>query len=331
MTREIRLSAWLRLLCASTAGVLLATACGCGEGAAPQRSVAPALESASIASERSAAPRPLRSGEIRLALHGGRIDLQVREATREAVLRRLADEAGIDLELGEMGPGGALARPAITLSLEGAEFRPDGRGWEGVLSALLEGIPYETAFAPDRRTGAHRVVALRVGPLASASAPAANPQPHAPAGLRDSILDAPLVPDGVAAAPSREEREAEEQRAAELVRLDDPDPERRARAVSFLSPTGDGLQQLRDVAAGDPEGRVRAAAVSRLGEGASYGAVEGLVAALSDPDAEVVLEAIDEISFQDDASLVTHLTPLLAHPDQRIAEAAGEAIEFLAF
>jgi HEAT repeat protein len=79
------------------------------------------------------------------------------------------------------------------------------------------------------------------------------------------------------------------------------------------------------------EARVRAAAVSRLGEGESYGAQEGLVEALEDPDTEVVLEAIDEIAFQGDASLVASLEPLVDHADPRIAEAAGEAIAFIEF
>ena len=129
--------------------------------------------------------------------------------------------------------------------------------------------------------------------------------------------------------PTPAERAADEARAEALSRLRDADPDQRIRSVSFLEPRRDGLERLRELAKSDPEARVRAAAVSQFGEGESYGALEGLVEALRDPDAEVVLEAIDEIAFQDDPSLVAHLEPLLANTDPRIAEAAREAIAFI--
>jgi hypothetical protein len=260
-------------------------------------------------------PEEVPSGEFRLTLSQGLISLEARDAPRREILRRLAEAASLSLDLGAVPPR------RVTVSLEAV-------GWDRALSPLLAGVAYETGFEPDAETGAHHPVALRIGrsPRGPSGDGTAQPLPR----LRAAIQKTRHGPASERA-PTPAERAAAETRAEALSRLHDADPDVRIRSVSFLEPRGDGLERLRELAAGDPEARVRAAAVSQLGEGGSYGALEGLVEALGDPDAEVVLEAIDEIAFQGDASLVAHLEPLVDHADPRIAEAAGEAIAFIAF
>jgi len=289
--------------------LLLATACGDRPHA-----VAEAARPPLPGSTRTRA-RELPSGEFRLTLSEGLISLEARDAPRREILRRLAEAASLSPDVDR------VPERRVTVSL-------DGVGWDRALSALLAGVPYETSFEPDTETGAHRPVALRIGRPPKRPEGDATGEPRS--GLRAALRDFRPRPASERS-PTPAERAADEARAEALSRLRDPDPDQRIRSVSFLEPRGDGLERLRALATSDPEARVRAAAVSQLGEGESYGAVEGLVEALGDPDAEVVLEAIDEIAFQDDRSLVAHLEPLLAHTNPRIAEAAGEAIAFIEF
>jgi hypothetical protein len=288
---------------------LLATACS-----DDPRPVAEAARPPLPSSTPTRAPE-LASGEFRLALSEGLISLEARDAPRREILHRLAEAASLSTDLDR------VPERRVTISLPGV-------GWDRALSALLAGVPYETRFEPDPETGAHHPVELRFDRLPKKADGDATrePRPGLLAALRDLR---PRPASERSSTPA--ERAADEARAEALSRLSAPDPDERIRFLSFLEPRGDGLQRLRELAKSDPAARVRAAAVSQLGEGESYGALEGLVEALRDPDAEVVLEAIDEIAFQDDPSLVAHLEPLLAHTDLRVAKAAGEAIAFIEY
>jgi HEAT repeat protein len=114
-----------------------------------------------------------------------------------------------------------------------------------------------------------------------------------------------------------------------LRRTDDPDPEVRLRAAMVLEPEEEGLNRLVDLLANDPDPRVRAAATVSLENSELFGAMEALLAALNDPNPEVVVEVIDSLEFAGDASTIRHLEPLLAHEDSSVREAASGAIAFL--
>jgi HEAT repeat protein len=74
---------------------------------------------------------------------------------------------------------------------------------------------------------------------------------------------------------------------------------------------------------------VRAAATVGLEDSDEFAAVQALVGALDDPNAEVVVEAIDSLEFAGDASVVPALQQVLSHPDARVRDAAAKAIRLL--
>jgi len=82
--------------------------------------------------------------------------------------------------------------------------------------------------------------------------------------------------------------------------------------------------------ASDPNADVRATIADRLGEEDSPAAIAALVAALGDPDSEVVLRAIEILEFEAEGWLIPELERLLSHPDPEVREAAEDAIDFLA-
>ncbi len=136
----------------------------------------------------------------------------------------------------------------------------------------------------------------------------------------DSRMDRYRGPDGGAGAEDRS-----------LEDLDSQDAERRAYAVSALTPEGDELDRLIVALARDPSSRVRAAAAEELGDADDPRAVVALLDALADEHSEVVLEVIDALEWQDDASAVPELANVLgATGDPELRDAALEAIDWIA-
>ena len=114
-----------------------------------------------------------------------------------------------------------------------------------------------------------------------------------------------------------------------LASLDAEDPEQRVRALLALEPEGEGLDALVRAIESDPDPRVRAAATVGLEEGEDFAALQALVGALDDPEPEVVIEVLDSLEFAGDESLAPKIEPLLAHPDARVRQAAGNAMQML--
>lgn len=109
----------------------------------------------------------------------------------------------------------------------------------------------------------------------------------------------------------------------------DLDPLVRAHGVWNLKPQGESLDHLLNAAALDPDPLVRIAAIASLEEGEDFAAIRAVVEALNDPHPDVVLAAIDGLEFAGDSSNVRDLEPLLTHEDERVSEAAAQAIEYL--
>jgi choice-of-anchor B domain-containing protein len=152
---------------------------------------------------------------------------------------------------------------------------------------------------------------------------------------------APRIPDR---APSAETRSGEKARGdrmeptrdayateqAELLsKLDSPDPEVRAEAADWIDLDRETLERMISLLESDPNADVRATIVERLGEEDSPAAIAALVAALQDPDSEVVLRAIEILEFEAEAWLIPELERLLSHPDPEVREFAQDAIDFL--
>ena len=129
-----------------------------------------------------------------------------------------------------------------------------------------------------------------------------------------------------------ERRERLERRQDEFFdQLDDADPAIRARAAEGLSADDRTIPGLSELAANDPDAGVRKAAVSALGDASEEdtAALGALISALSDPDPQVVIAALDSIEWIGDASMIPDITPLLQHPNAEVREAAEASIYYL--
>jgi HEAT repeat protein len=125
-------------------------------------------------------------------------------------------------------------------------------------------------------------------------------------------------------------RDAYATEQAELLsKLDSPDPEVRAEAADWIDLDRETLERMISLLESDPNADVRATIVERLGEEDSPAAIAALVAALQDPDSEVVLRAIEILEFEAEAWLIPELERLLSHPDPEVREFAQDAIDFL--
>ncbi|HXV36176.1 MAG TPA: HEAT repeat domain-containing protein [Myxococcota bacterium] len=120
---------------------------------------------------------------------------------------------------------------------------------------------------------------------------------------------------------------------SELVaELDNPDPELRADAIWALAldDSDEALEEHRArviaLLAADPDARVRVAAAERLGEVHTPDNVSALIQALSDPDSDVVLAAIDSLDGSDDPRLPAALEALRASPNEEVRDAAEIAL-----
>lgn len=313
---------------------LLCSACEDGNSQPTPANPAPTIESATTvtspvptlaampasATERATRLRLQEPGTSTLRFEAGYLSVEANSAPRLPLLVNLAEAA----EFAFQNNGGDL--PPLTIQFEDLAL-------DEALPLLLGDLSYQTEWVSDPQTRWHRLTSLVVGEQTAKT---------------DSALrkDAESARDEVARIPYEEEvqvraavAEAIEQRSTSewpslgadelLRRAADSDPEVRLRAAIELEPEEEGLDRLIDLLANDPDPRVRAAATASLENSDSFGAVEALLAALRDPNPEVVVEVIDSLEFAGDASSIRHLEPLLAHEDSRVREAASEAIDFL--
>jgi hypothetical protein len=222
----------------------------------------------------------------------------VNGVSRPVALQKLAREARFELVFAE----GMDAREPIVLRAVGVPL-------EDVLAGLLGGVPHSFDYGRDPDDGRRVLTRVTVGVAANAEAPAAPRR---------------------AAAPREPRREDRDPGAAELDRrLEDPDPEVRAEAASWIDTDADGLARLGEILANDPSPAVRASAAETLGDEDSVVSVNLLLHALRDPEPEVVIEALDALEYVGDEALVPELAFLLQHPSPDVRERAREAIEWL--
>jgi hypothetical protein len=290
-------------LCAA----LLALACQ-REAPQPAAHAAPAAQPLAPAPAPSAAaPHPLLPpGQWQLAVAAGVVSVDASEAPRRPLLEALAKRAGFALE------AAAGDWPPLTL-------RVDAIPLESALPLLVGELEYRAEWVSGASgEGVHKLAKLVVG--GPRSADASDGSSLAPGVVSDSLQHALRV--------LHDEKEPMAEADA-LALLKDADPEQRVRAVLELEGEGDGLKALVGAIERDPDPRVRAAATVGLEDSEEFAAVQALVGALRDPNADVVLEAIDSLEYAGDASVVASLQPLLAHTDPRVRKAASDAIRLL--
>ena len=310
-----------------------------GAERSPAPTSAPRLEDSSLP---SVPVSPGLEGAV-IEIAGDRVNLRARQAPRVRLLHRLGEQAGFEVVAAPIEPK-EISTDLIAVRLADA------------VGALLNDVPHALIYEPDPEVGAPRLTLVRVGASEHLSRRAERRR-EALSRFRQRLgvgkPDAELTPEQREkrerlallrerrkdAADRNAERRAERRKVRrpeppeepgdpeEL--LEDRDPEVRSRAVGRIQPDGEGSVRLQTILAEDSDPGVRAAAAYRLVGADSIGASRSLIAALADPEPEVVLAVIDTLEYSQDPSLIPDLEPLLGHPDREVREAAADAIDFL--
>jgi hypothetical protein len=264
-------------------------------------------------------PAQLVPGSALVSLSERGVTVRANQASRRVVLAEFERNAGLRLKF---APGTRLEElvtiDAVDVPLEEA------------LGSLLEGRPYALYFgvAP---SGGRLLEQVAVGDFSATDI-----------AVADLVAEAPTKADRTQGRGSRDvERDpiAQVERLERLERrqdenyaqLDDDDPAIRARAAEGLPADDRTISALIDLAANDPDAGVRKAAVSALSDAdeEDTAALGALVAALGDPNPQVVIAALDSIEWIGDASSVPDITPLLNHSNAEVREAAAITIGIL--
>jgi hypothetical protein len=290
--------------CALLLVSLLSLQCGGDEEHAPAAEPAPAAVKPETPPSQLPPQRAwIAAGAYTLRFEANALSVEAFDAPRRPLLEELAAQAGFTLEA---APGDW---PPLTLRLEAQPL-------ELALPLLVGEFEYRAEWSS--ADGAHRLAKLVVG------APRTG----------GNLPEGALRPGEIGAALERalkEQRDAREPLSEEdaLAQLKDADPEQRVRAALALEAEGAGLTALMNALEHDADPRVRAATTVSLEESEDFAALQALVSALDDPEPEVVIEVLDSLEFAGDESTVIYVQPLLSHPDPRVRQAAGNALQLL--
>ncbi len=304
-------SAWL----AALAGAWLLAVGGCGS----ERTPGEAAPAAGVESTRT----PAAAGSA-LQYRAGRVSVARDEVLQLALLEELAGRAGFELDVGSVAPRSIRVRLDDVPLLD-------------AISVVLEGTPFRATYAVDPKTGAHVLARLGVGELAP-GAPGAASAAHAESESERQARSEKIRALVAQRRESAEERarlanaSAEERRRREaeaIEQLADTDAEKRADALAAIDPSGDAAGRVVELAKSDPDPRVRAAAVGRLGDADTYQATTALLDSLADPSPQVVIAALEALEFAGDHSLIARIEPLANHPNPAVREAANSTLESL--
>lgn len=143
----------------------------------------------------------------------------------------------------------------------------------------------------------------------------------------------PAPPASEAGAPSPAETRASDEAPAVAEPAAPPAPapsaelEDRVGEILDTETTGEGLDQLIRSAREERDPAAREAAVIALGDSDDPRALDALIAASEDPDARVVLAAIDQLSWIDDRRAEDAIRRLVDSPNPEIADTAREELE----
>jgi hypothetical protein len=224
-------------------------------------------------------------------------------APRFAVLRQVADAAGVGLEVAPdmMPPEGSVTLRVADVPIE------------TILQSVLEGVAYALHYEPDPSTRAPVLTRVALTGLAVGGDASAE-----------------QATDGLAPAHPGDETPPT---IVSLDRLRDPDPEIRASAAEWIPLEPGSFSTLADLLRNDPSAGVRAAAAATLGDAMNKPeereAEAALLQALHDEDPEVVLAALGALESVGDAGTARGLAFLLEHPTAEVRKAAADTIEWL--
>jgi HEAT repeat protein len=197
---------------------------------------------------------------------------------------------------------------------------------------ILDGLSYNLRYELDEASGSRILARVEIGEALENGAEtlAKTPPTHA---LKTRNRASSAATRSRESAPNDRPEPISEADAAEqaelLSDLDSSDPITRAEAADWIDLDGKVLDRMISLLEEDPDPDVRLTIADRLGDEESPAAISALVAALRDPNSEVVLRAIEILEFEAEAWLIPELIPLLSHHDPEVREAAQDAIDFL--
>ena len=111
--------------------------------------------------------------------------------------------------------------------------------------------------------------------------------------------------------------------------LTDPDPVVREEMLEEVEiDSGDARDRIGDLAQGDPNPRVRAAAAETLGEDGTFQSVAELIGMLDDREPAVLIATLDALDRSGDESIKPYIKPLSNHPNAQVREMANEMLYF---
>jgi len=293
-----------------TTAALVAIGLGCGSQETPDP------EATTLAESDPTLDLPLPApGRAHVEYSDGLVTVRSNGSLQLAILEQLAAQAGFEIVVGK-----TEARP-ITLQIDRASL-------VAAIDLILVGFTYTLGYEFGKESGTRILTRVEIdGTLKNDAARLAKTAP----------ANAPQIPDRAPSAATRagegtrgDPMELDGEQAELLSDLDSPDPETRADAADWIDLDGPAFERMASLLESDPDEDVRATIADRLGEEGSPEAIAALVAALRDPNSEVVLIAIEALAFEGGAWLIPELERLLSHRDPEVREDAEDAIGFLA-
>jgi len=265
-----------------------------------------------------AAPELPPLGQARVELSERGVTVLANEAPRLDVLNELARVAGFKLVVGELSEGHAGNASVYTVD------SPLGEA----LIRVLSGIPFRLDFDVDSERGGSVLREVTVGKVLGQRIARGKSQGDRTQRAEQRVARRKQLANTL----SDEERlkRIQERAAWGSKELDNPDPNVRAEAAGAVDiHDSKEFQRLASLLKSDSSPEVRAAAAERIGDSDAASARDLLRDALNDTNAQVVKNAIEQLEFGGDDSLIPDLEPLLQHPDPEVREQAQDAIDFL--
>jgi hypothetical protein len=297
-----------------TIAALVAVGLGCGSQEASDPVATPLAES------KSTSDRPLPApGTAHVEYSDGRVTVRSDGALQLAVLEQLAAQADFEVVAGK------TETQPLTLEIDRVSLIV-------AIASILEGFSYTVGYDFDEGSGTRILTRVEIGEaIENGAAGLARTAPSNALRIRDQVSDAAIrSAEGGRGNQMEPTSEADAAEQAELLsELDSPNPEARADAVDWIDLDEESLERIISLLESDPDAEVRETIVDRLSEEESPAAIAALVAALRDPNPEIVVQVIEYLEFEAGAWVIPELEPLLSHSDPEVRDAAAIAIEFL--
>lgn len=244
----------------------------------------------------------LNTGEFKLQISGGKVNLYANQASRVAIVKSLAEQIGFSMDDSTAGDA------VVTFELKDT-------GLPGLIDQILTGERYHTKYAPKANSDGFRLRELSVGfmPLEnSGGAETANTDLNDNA---ERLFKLPPVKDEIYLGNGLDELDL-------VQRLSDELPQNRADAISELVVTPVGVETAYQVYMRDQSPDVRLAVLDLLGTEDLFLAKQLMLTALQDPHPELVMAALSLIESSGDYSLVPQVESLANHSSMEVRDYA---------